>query len=269
MFFTENNSQTSNAAQFEQKFTSPLLFRDLEVAVVSAVIPNSFMNFQSGVNDSFSYIYNGTGYPVTLGTSYLDIAAINNAMWAQMKTNNHFMKDSLGNPVFFIQLTENLAQYNFAATFTPLAVPTGGTNSNTLVLGNTMQLVVPSTNSFGRRIGFIPGTFPLVPSPLIQIITSTVVPQISDLQCVVLTLPGFVSSFSTGGIGSSVCYIPINAGFGSNITYTPTNLLWYRVMDNTYTSIKLVMVSQTGLILNALDPNVSICLQFRQRLKSG
>lgn len=270
LLFSELQS-TSNYS-FTRQFPLSVNLENMEVALLSASIPNSFSNFDSS-NGTFSYIYQGNTFNVDLcanapqGRVFMDLPAIQTALQNTFIANGHYCVDSLGLKVFYINFRIAAPIYRYEIAFSVVNVPTGGTNPNNLVLGNTMQLVVTNPNGvgFGRRIGFSAGTYPPAPSPLIQIYQSTMAPQITDLLAIGITL-SCIPQNGSYGIPSLCALVPVDQPYLSTISVQPIHLLFYPVASQNYSSMTCTIVDQNGAsLVNSNDPNCVFSFVLRKR----
>jgi len=96
-------------------FPSSVLFKDTYVAISSVAMYYSWFNIrQAYSNNKISYTWNTavtTTYELTIPDGLYEVSALNQFLQFEMIRNGHYVLDSTGNNVYFIEVTVNPARY--------------------------------------------------------------------------------------------------------------------------------------------------------------
>jgi hypothetical protein len=223
-------------------------------------------------NTQFSVVIpvgaSSTQINITLPNGYFSVTDINSFIQQQLIANGiGYLVDSNENYVYYIELVENPVFYSIQLNCyaCPTALPTGWTNPGAWTLPSTTrtpQLVVQSTNNFGRLIGFNAVTFP-TPTQLTNYSKiSDFVPQISPVQSVFLTCNLLQNKYMSP---QNVLYSFTSSGstFGSIIERAPNFEQWVKVADGDYSSIEVQFLSQDYRPLPIQDVNITVLLLIK------
>lgn len=234
-------------------------------------------------NNSFSYIWiDGTTNAVQIPDSFLQIDDINAFFQSVMVANKHYLINSSGQFVYLLELVVNQARYAVQLNSFVISATLATTNSWTRPAGATWvlptnlilpYLVVPSTNSFGKLIGFSAGQYPagaITGTPPAQVqtpaytsaqsILSTTAPQITPYSSF-LVFCSLVNNRAV--IPSQLIYsfTPTNATFGALQVYQPNaELGWNKITAGQYNSFVVEFRDQLGRPVAFQDPNTLITL---------
>ena len=264
---TENTNTSPIAInEIRRDLSQPIYFNDKEVALSLQTLYYSWRNITTAYNNnSFSYIYNGTTYPVNIPDGFYLINDINNYLEFTMNQNNHYVLDSDGNKVYFLSIESNETYYRVEVSCTKIAIPSGGTNPNALVLGSTMQIVIPSTG-FKNILGFNAGTYPTTPSTSNYSAVGTNIPVISNVSSVIVTCNLVNNDFNK--YRDIITVFSPNDTYGKLLRIEPQNLIWYSVFDGSYNSISIKFYDQDYNPLQLIDKTSCVCnLVFRNEKK--
>ena len=227
-----------------------------EVALKSMSLFYSWPNVSTMLgNNSFSYIWGGTTYPVVIADGMWQFADIMDYLQQVMVKNGHYLKDANGLNVYYINFTVNPVLYCLSLTVTPVpsSLPAGWTNPAGLILsGQTPQLVIPQ--SMSKLTGFPAGSYPAAAQDIIYQ-TNSGIPQISGVTSlnVVSTIvnssglslyPNTLTSFT----------VPSDQRAGSLIQLQPSNLDWVPVRQDNFTEIEVSIVDQLYRPVQIRDP---------------
>jgi hypothetical protein len=234
-------------------------------------------------NKSFSYIWvDGTTNLVSIPDSYLQVADINAFLQSVMYANGHYLIDANGNYVYLLEMVVNQAQYAVQVNNYVISVALATTNvwvlppAPTWVLPTNLilpYLVIPSTNNFGKLIGFTAGQYPagtITGPPPAQVQTpaftsaqstlSTVAPQITPYSSFLV----FCSLVNNKAVIPSqlvFSFTPTNATFGALQTYSANaELGWNKITAGQYNSFVVEFRDQLGQAIQFQDPNTLITL---------
>jgi hypothetical protein len=259
-------------------------FKDDLIAVNS--ISQYFSTFNittSYLNNSFSYIWiDGTTNTVTVPNGYYSLSQLNAYLQSVLYANKHYLLTSGSQIVYLLELVVNQSRYAYTLNSYLISVALAATNSWTLPAGATWvlptnnilpYLVVPSTNNFGKLIGFAAGQYPsgsISGSPpaqtqspaytTAQSILSTVAPQITPYSSF-LVYCSLVNNRSVIPSQLIYSYTPTGATFGALQEYAPqSELAWNAVQDGIYTQFIVEFRDQLGNAIKFEDPNTLITL---------
>jgi hypothetical protein len=282
-----NSSNITNTDNSRFTYQFPLggyTFKDDLIAVNSISQYFSTFNITSTYNNnSFSYIWiDGTTNAVSIPNGFYSIAQINALLQSVMFANKHYLTTSGGSIVYFLELIINQSRYAVSLNSYLISTTIATANTWSLPAGATWvlptnsivpYLVIPSTNNFGKLIGFASGQFPtgtITGSPpnqtqtpaftVSQSILSTITPQITPYTSI-LVYCSLVNNRSTIPSQLIYSYTPINATFGALQEYAPqSELAFNEIQDGTYTQFTVELKDQLGNNIAFQDGNTLITL---------
>ncbi len=243
----------------------PLQLSNMEVALHSLGLYVSWRNITAAYNNNaFSYIYNGTEYPVNIPDGFYLIPDINRYMQLVMYNNGHYMLNASGKAVYFIDFKANPTYYTITFTMTPIEVPTGGTNPNSLIPGSTMQIKFPDT-PIKTLLGVNPGTYPTVPSTTFYNFNSQSQPIISPVTKVIVT--SNCSQNKMNKYSDEIFSFYPSVNYASYQAIEPNYPVFYRCYDGTYNEISVQFYDQQHRPLILIDRSqITATLLFRERV---
>ena len=282
----ENVVEGSNNSKFLYNFPQGgyTFTNDDVIAIQEIAMYFSAFNITTAYNNnSFSYIWvDGTTHQVQIPNSFLQVVDINAFFQSVMVANGHYLLNSAGNFVYLMELVINQAQYAVQLNSYVISTALATTNSWTLPASPTWvlptnlilpYLVVPSTNNFGKLIGFSAGQYPagaITGTPPAQVQTpsfssaqstlSSVAPQITPYSSF-LVFCSLVNNKAV--IPSQLIYsfTPTNATFGALQVYQPNaELGWNKITAGQYNSFLIEFRDQLGNPVSFQDPNTLITL---------
>ena len=133
------------------------------IAISSISLYFSWFNITSATtnseynNNSYEYVwYGSTGastYTVTMPDGYYEISDINAYLQSVLVSNGHYLTDSSGNYVYYLQLEVNQTEYavQFNSYPIPSSLPSGYSNPASMSFPSadtTPQITILSTNNF-------------------------------------------------------------------------------------------------------------------------
>lgn len=234
-------------------------------------------------NNSFSYIWvDGTTNSVTIPNGYYSVVQLNAYLQSILYANKHYLLNSSSQIVYLLELVINQSKYAVSLNSYVISSALAATNSWTLPAGATWvlptnlilpYLVVPSTNNFGKLIGFASGQYPSgtitgVPPAQVQApaftsaqsILSTIAPQITPYSSF-LVYCSLVNNRSVIPSQLLYSYTPTGAVFGALQEYAPqSELAWNEIQDGQYTQFIVEFRDQLGNAVKFEDPNTLITL---------
>lgn len=298
---------------FTLTFPQNVTFKNREVALASINMYYAWTNISAAQgNNVIQYFWfaNGTtnysaAYTVTIPDGIWNISDINDFIHSTMVSNSHYLLDSNGNYVYFLQLSVNLNLY--CTQFDSFTIPTaaqlaglGYTNPASCPLpsaaSNPVFYVPPATtglvSSMPEILGVPSGVYPFtnanppttppqlsggVPPTVYNTATLTVygtsayvtgatVPQVSPVSSVFVLLDNAISRQPTEGRpGILYSFTSGNVGIGQSISEKPPQLLWKTIDDNDYNSMTICLVDQDNNGIFNRDPQVNLILVHRAK----
>lgn len=267
---THCNNSTGNKNSFTYKFVGGGLElnpnQKHSIAVSNITIPYSFFNISDIYNNrNVQLIINGTTYNINLPASFMDADSINKFFQWWFIQNNFYVLDAFGNYVYFFEIELNQSRYAIECIFYPMTLPTGGSNPAGMTLsGNTMQLVISSTNAnFGKLLGLSPGTYPSTVQTVTTSQLSNITVEASPINAISLACPGFVNNSISSTVDTFFAFTPNNASFGSNITLQPPELLWVDINPGRHQQLTINIRDQENREIQCRDSTVCIMIALK------
>ena len=218
----------------------------------SLTMPYSWFNVTSAFGNTAGLSYSWPDSPegvynVLFPPGNYDVDGINGFLQEKMRNNGHFLVDADGTHVYFLKLNVNQVYYAVTVTSTPVptALPTGWKNPSAVVLSDKApQLIIhPAPNTFGKLIGYEPGTYPPSLSTVMTSFNGQQPPQISGVVAVNVTCDWvYESKFSS--YPSLIASFTPESDFGSTLSYEPSTLITLPVTDYQYSEIELSFFDQ-------------------------
>jgi len=242
------------------------------------------------VNNSFSYIWvDGTTHQVNIPDSFLQVNQINEFLQSVMIGNGHYLLDSVGDFVYLLEMVVNQPRYAVQLNEFLISTAIATANSWVLPVAPTWVLptnpilpyfVIPSTNNFGKVIGFSAGQYPagvIAGVPPAQ----TQTPAFLSAQSQLSSIAPQVTPYSSFLVYCSIVnnravipsqlvytYTPTNSTFGALQVYQPSaELGWNKIEDGTYNSFVVEIRDQLGQPIEFQDPNTVITLYTKNRFE--
>lgn len=261
---------TYNTSRFNTKtnelrlvLPTPMELQGTEVALSSLVMYNSVFNITSRYgNNSFSYIFSGSTYNLTIPDGYYTITDLNGWFRLEMKKNLHFVLDQYGDEVYFLEMASNPVYYAVTLTAMPIAVPVGGSNPNSLVPGNSPQFVF-SNAAFCTFIGFNAGSYPPLPSATEYQINSQNIPQLDPINTYNLVC-NLARNENMSSLPQVIYSFIVSSDIGVQIQEKPSLTTWFKCNDTVVNEIVLTLRDSQYRDINLLDvAGFTISLLFR------
>ena len=264
---TNNSKYTYNfpmgSAQFDKH----------EVAVASVAVYYSWFNITSALsNNTISYIWptssGTTTVSLTIPDGFYSIDDLNLWLQSKMISNGHYLVDSNGDNMYYLELQTNSTYYavQLNCYALPTSLPTGYSNPASMTFPAstyTPQLVVPSTN-IRDVLGFTAGTYPSAQQTTDYSTYSSYTPQVTPVQSVIMTCSLVNNSLS---VPNNVLYSfsPAGTGFGSLIESKTNSFAWVDISHGNYPTFDIQFLSQSygKLVIN--DSNIVVTLVVREK----
>lgn len=254
-------------------------FKNDQVAVSAIYMYYSWFNITSATtgsmynNNVFQYVwYDNAGsstYTVTLPDGYYEVSDINAYLQSQMVANGHYLLDSNGDYVYYLELVTNTTYYavQFNSYPIPTSLPSGYTNPASITFpatATTPQIIISSTNNFKDVLGFDAGTYPSPTQTTNYSKLSDYTPQVSPVSSLILSCTLLNNRYA---IPSTLLYSfsPAGVSFGSLINITPPEMSFVDIQDGSYTDFTIEFRDQSLNRIAINDTNLVIMLTIKDK----
>jgi hypothetical protein len=294
VFNQSNIVQDGQNNKLVYKFPNSVNLKDKYIAVSEISIYYSWFNIATIYNNNyFTYTWTAgittTVYTITIPDGLYEINDLNNLIQFECIKNltywtntagsvNYYPFEMILNPVrYAVQLNTYLIP-----TSTPVgaAIPVGfpgwpGTIQNTVVtipaklntiIGFTAGFV--SFNNFNNPIGIPTTTAYVQKDQTTGTISylSTQAPQVQPNNSVIFSLSGINNPYTQP---SSVIYsLNPNVGVGEQVFQVPPNFMWCKMIEGTYSELRLTLLGNDLNPLRIQDPNMTFLLTIRDKDES-
>jgi hypothetical protein len=278
LIITKNNLVPGSTNTYTYNFSSNVDMSNIDIGLGSASIWFSWRNITSAKNNNkFSIIHptnaGNTTLSLTIPNGGYNISDINNYLRYYLVNNGYFIQNtSSGEQVVYAKFQVNPSTYTveFVSYPMPTSLPSGFTAGSAITFPTTTrapQLIV-SQAGFGKVIGFALGTFPATQQTILSTSSSTLVPEVSDVTNVVLTLDSAMNPFAPN---SKVIHSisPAGYAYASLIKSEPNEISWVPQQSGWRQSITLQLVNQNLIPIEQYDTDVTIKLLLRMRDQSS
>lgn len=224
-------------------------------------------------NNTFQYLWtDGTGtslHTVVLPDGYYEYSTMNEFLQYTMVQNGHYLIDSAGNYVYYLEIVANQTYFAVQLNSYPLptALPPLWTNPAGIVfpaLASTPQFVILPTNNFQLTLGFNAGTYP----PAIQATNYSVLsqntPQITPVQSLILQCTLLNNQYA---LPSTLLYSfnPAGTPFGALITVQPPSFAFVDIQDGAYSDFTISFKDQNLNRIFIKDPNIVVLMVIMKK----
>ena len=245
----------------------------MEIALVNASLFYSNFNFTSLLqNNYFSYIWiDGTVNVVSIPDSYQDASSLNTLLQNVMVVNNHFLINSNGNNVYYLQIQENANLYAIQLNSLVLPAVLGtliypAVHSWTVSV-KTLQFVIPNT-VITNNIGISAQTFPTsLLGTANSSLTSSYTPQITSVNSIFLCSD--VADNAMSGNSNEIVY-NINGSsvtFGSMISVSPNFSTWIKCKNMQSNKLTVYLIDQNYQPIVFRDNSMTFTIAVRKAKK--
>lgn len=292
LFLNINNiEKNTKNSKLTYKFPNGLnVSKKGRIALKQLSMYYSWFNINNSLyqNNTFSYKWwdsNGDlteTHAITIPNGNYSIQTLNEYLQQQFLNKKHYITTVIDNKqanLFFIELTDNAIQYKFQVNFyyMPTAAeiiqtdgngniisgvynytkPTGAT-WNYPSTGGTTQLIIHSSGSFYKLLGFSPGVYPDTVQNKTERITGDLIPQIDFISAIYLTCNLVTQKYS---YPDNILDSFINrAVFGGILNREPTQYSWANVNPGTYQNLTIQFFDQDFNQIEILDPQINVAL---------
>ena len=268
---TANIEENSNNTKLVYNFPSGgYSFKNDMIAVLSIYQYFSIFNITSDYgNNSFSYVwFDGIEYTITIPDGYYEISDLNAYFQSIMIANTHYMTNSAGQFIYFLEFLVNTSRYAVQINSNPLDTTIQSANNYILPTGATWSVPATSTLSqfninttgFGEVLGYEIGSYPdtQVGSSTISFLSSKA-PQVTPYSSILVSC-NLVNNRAVIPSNILTSYTPLGTSIGSLFTFEPNYLQFADVEDGQYTQLVLDFRDQLSRPIVIRDPNMLITL---------
>jgi hypothetical protein len=256
-------------------------FKDDQIAVSSVQMYYSWFNITSSNtgsrynNNVFQYQWYGAApiavSTITIPDGYYSVATLNAYLQSQMVANGHYLVDSFGDYVYYLEFVENPSAYAVQLNSFPIptALPALWTNPAGMTfpaVATTPQIIILSTNNFKDVIGFNAGTYPSPTQATNYSKTSDYTPQVSPVSSIVMTCSLVQNRYS---VPNTLIYsfTPAGTAFGDIINVQPSELAFNDISDTTVNSIEITFLDQNLRDIKLNDSQLVVLLVIKNKFE--
>jgi len=263
-----NSSNITSSKNNQLTFSFPggaTQFRENKIALCGISIYYSWDNINS-TNNTFTYTWiDSTINTVTIPSGFYTIQDINSFFQSTLITNTHYLVDSAGDYVYYLEFVENAQLYGiqFNSYPVPTSLPSGYTKPGSWSFpgtASTPRITISSVNTFSNIIGFNAGTYPSVTQTTNYSKISDSTPQITPIQSLILTCSLIDNPLSIPN-NIMYCFSP-NVTFGSLIQINPNSPIFNNIKDGFYQNLVITIYDQNFQEITIKDSNIVILLQI-------
>jgi len=268
---TSNIVENSNNTRFVYNFPSGgFTFKNDMIALQSVYQYFSIFNITSDYgNNSFSYTwFDGIEYSITIPDGYYEISDLNSYFQSIMIANTHYMTNSAGQFIYFLEFIVNTSRYAVQINSYPLDTTIQSSNGYILPSGaswsvpttSTLSQFNVNTSGFGEVLGYEIGSYPTsqVGSTTSSFLSSKA-PQITPYSSILVSC-NLVNNRAVIPSNILTSYTPLGTSIGSLFTFEPNYLQFADVEDGQYTQLVLEFRDQLSRSIVIRDPNMLITL---------
>ena len=268
---TSNIVENSNNTKLVYNFPSGgFTFKNDMIALLSLYQYFSIFNITSDYgNNSFSYTwFDGLEYSITIPDGYYEISDLNSYFQSVMIANTHYMTNSAGQFIYFLEFIVNTSRYAVQINSYPLDATIQSTNGYILPSGaswsvpttSTLSQFNVNTSAFGEVLGYEIGSYPTtqVGSTTASFLSS-VAPQITPYSSILVSC-NLVNNRAVIPSNILSSYTPLGTSIGGLFKFEPNYLQFADVEDGQYTQFVLEFRDQLSRPIIIRDPNMLMTL---------
>ena len=268
---TSNIVENSNNTKLVYNFPSGgFTFKNDMIALLSLYQYFSIFNITSDYgNNSFSYTwFDGVEYSITIPDGYYEISDLNSYFQSIMIANTHYMTNSAGQFIYFLEFIVNTSRYAVQINSYPLDTTIQSTNGYILPSGASWSVPTTSTLSqfninttgFGEVLGYEIGSYPSNQTgSTTASFLSSVAPQITPYSSILVSC-NLVNNRAVIPSNILSSYTPLGTSIGGLFKFEPNYLQFADVEDGQYTQFVLEFRDQLSRPIIIRDPNMLMTL---------
>jgi hypothetical protein len=275
------------------RFPNSILLKDKYIAVSNISMYYSWFNITSSANNNtLTYSWTSgavtTTYSIIIPNGLYEISAINNFCQFTMINNGTYWISSNGDNVYPFEIILNPNRYavQINTYLVPIATPPlysipanfagwpAVTQNSVITIPPNFNGIVGYTANFATNANVANAYVPPTPSTVnnnfvakniagtLSYLSNTS-PQVQPFNNVLFSLTNINNPYSQP---SSIIYsLNPNVGVGEQIYETPPNFMWNKMIEGTYSELRLTFLSNNLEPLIIQDPNMTILLTIRDK----
>ena len=270
----------ADGSTYRFQFATTTQLQKKMIALAQAQIYFSWPNISAYYGDNvFTYTWaDGTVVSVTVPDGGYAVSDLNNYLQSVMLANNHYLINSSGGIVFYLQLRTNSTFYSVEIDVLPLpatlptgwTVPSGATWLFSAVASKNMQFTIPTQSSSVKFpttewFGILPGTYPptlTYGSNYAKL--SDFTPEVSPVSSVLINC-NLVTNTLAPNCNTLFSLSPEAVVYGGVISVAAQELLWLPLNDCAAQYLDITLTDQNNQPLPFKDPYSVFVLYIKDR----
>ena len=254
---------------FVYRFPSSVAFPNHEIALASVDMYYAWYNVSTQLgNNTFSYVWtDGTTNTVVLEDGLYEISTINERLQFAFIANGHYLVDSGGNNIYYINISANTTRYATQIDIFqfPNSLPAGYTNPASVVFPPVNQITMTIPSKFNELLGFTAGFTTTAPTGTNLSFLSSVAPNIQPNNVLYVSVSNIDNKY--GSPSGLVHRIVPNTTFGSLITENP-EFSFQPLHSGTYNQLQIQILGTDKSPIRIIDPNIVITFLIKNKEQS-
>ena len=254
---------------FVYRFPSSVAFPNHEIALASVDMYYAWYNVSALLgNNTFSYVWtDGTTNTIVLEDGLYEINTINERLQFAFIANGHYLVDSGGNNIYYINISANTTRYATQIDIFqfPNALPAGYTNPAAVVFPPANQITMTLPSKFNELLGFTSGFTTTAPTGTNLSFLSSVAPNIQPNNVLYVSVSNIDNKY--GSPSGLVHRIVPNTTFGSLITENP-EFSFNPLHSGTYNQLLIQILGTDKSPIKIIDPNIVITFLIKNKEQS-
>jgi hypothetical protein len=254
---------------FVYRFPSSVAFPNHEIALASVDMYYAWYNVSALLgNNTFSYVWtDGTTNTIVLEDGLYEINTINERLQFAFIANGHYLVDSGGNNIYYINISANTTRYATQIDIFqfPNALPAGYTNPALVVFPPLNQITMTLPSKFNELLGFTAGFTTTAPTGTNLSFLSSVAPNIQPNNVLYVSVSNIDNKY--GSPSGLVHRIVPNTTFGSLITENP-EFSFNPLHSGTYNQLLIQILGTDKSPIKIIDPNIVITFLIKNKEQS-
>jgi hypothetical protein len=254
---------------FVYRFPSSVAFPNHEIALASVDMYYAWYNVSALLgNNTFSYVWtDGTTNTIVLEDGLYEINTINERLQFAFIANGHYLVDSGGNNIYYINISANTTRYATQIDIFqfPNALPAGYTNPAAVVFPPANQITMTLPSKFNELLGFTSGFTTTAPTGTNLSFLSSVAPNIQPNNVLYVSVSNIDNKY--GSPSGLVHRIVPNTTFGSLITENP-EFSFNPLHSGTYNQLLVQILGTDKSPIKIIDPNIVITFLIKNKEQS-
>jgi len=270
-------------SKFEYFFPMPQNFKNEMIALASLSMYNSWYNIsQANNNNQFKYTWiDGSEYTITMEDGNYEIVSINAYLQSVMVANKHFLENSNGDYVYYLEIKVNATTYKIEIVSYNVPTSTEASNLNYTqptdanwsfpeeggITNPSITILNDDNNAkFQNIIAFQAGTYPTdTTTDSIEAFSSNSgnAPQVSPISTI-----SILCNLCKNDIASpnTILYAFAPSGtFGSQTGLSVPELVYTSLQDGNANKLTLTLTDQNYNPINIQDEQIVIVLSIKNK----